>query len=405
MATNSDLLHKLIKGEIKLHELDEMIGEKKATEIRREFLEKTLNVRLKGISSSILNPEDCKPNIENMIGSVQVPLGIAGPVKIKGEHAKGDFYLPLATSEGALVASVSRGCKVINESGGASSIIMKDQQSRSILFKADSVKEVKKFRNWVKNNFSQLKEAGEKDEKFIGIKKINHYIVGLNIWLRIRAKTNDAMGMNMVTIAGKKIADYILENYNGGIEFLSETGNMCVDKKPSGLNLIQSRGKRVVASVEIPDEAIKKTLKTTSEKLVDLNYRKNLLGSAASFSLGYNAHFANMIAAMFIALGQDVAHTVDGSLGFTTVEKSDNGVNFSVTLTDLQVGTVGGGTSLKTQKEALNMLGVAGPATVPGDNAKKLAEIISTAVLAGEISLLGALCSKDLSIAHEKLNR
>lgn len=405
MATNSDLLNKLLEGEIKLHELDNLTTEKEATKLRIKFLEKKLNIKLDAIKNTVLNPEECKPNIENMIGAAQVPLGIAGPVKVNGEYASGSFYIPLATSEGALVASVSRGCKVINESQGADSVIVKDQQSRSILFKANSVKEVKKFGDWVKKNFSKLKKAGEAGEKFIEIERINHYILGLNIWLRLRARTNDAMGMNMVTIAGKKIADYVMENYQGEIEFISETGNMCVDKKPSALNLIQSRGKRVIASVNIPRGVIKDVLKTTPEKLVDMNYRKNLLGSAASASLGYNAHFANIIAAIFIATGQDVAHTVDGSLGFTTVEQNEKGVNFSITLTDLQVGTVGGGTSLKTQKQALAILNVAGPGSPPGNNSKRLAEIISVAVLAGEISLLGALCSKDLAKSHEKLNR
>ena len=189
----------------------------------------------------------------------------------------------------------------------------------------------------------------------------------------------------MVTIAGKKIADYVSKNYE--IEFVSESGNMCVDKKPGAMNLIESRGKRVIASVSIPEEVIESVLKTTSDNLADMNYRKNLLGSAASGSLGYNAHFANIIAAMFIATGQDAAHVVDGSLGFTTVEKNEGGVNFSVTLSSLQVGTVGGGTGLKTQKEALSIMGVAGPGNPPGANSKKLAEITAAAVLAGEMGV------------------
>ena len=404
MATNSDLFEKVVNDEIKFHELDKLVGEKKAAEIRLKVLEKKLNLELENIKSSILNPENCKPNIENMIGSAQVPLGIAGPVKVKGEFAEGDFYLPLSTTEGALVASVNRGCNVINKSGGAETVILKNEQTRSILFKVNSVKESKKFSDWVKNNFDELKKIGEKDEKFLSIKGIEIYVVGLNIWLRIKGDTNDAMGMNMVTIAGKKIADHITQNYDN-VTFISETGNLCVDKKPSAMNLINSRGKRVIASVNIQKNIIEQVLRTTPEKLIEMNYRKNLLGSAAAGALAFNAHFANIIAAMFIATGQDVAHTVNGSLGFTTVESSDKGVNFSITLTDLHVGTVGGGTGLKTQKECLNIVGVAGPGNPPGNNSKKLAEIVATAVLAGEISLLGALCSKDLSKAHQNLNR
>jgi hydroxymethylglutaryl-CoA reductase (NADPH) len=407
MATNSKLsdeklVEEVLKNKIKFYELDKFTDV--PDKIRLKVIEKRLGVSLENIEKSIISSVDCKANIENMIGSTQIPLGLAGPVMINGENAKGSFYLPLATTEGALVASVNRGCSVINKSGGAYSIILKNEQTRSILFKADSIIEAKKFSDWVENNFPELKNAGEMDEKFIEIKKIERYIIGLNIWLRIRANTNDAMGMNMVTIAGKKIADYVFDNYKN-IEFISETGNLCTDKKASAMNLINTRGKKVIASVDIPESVIKDILKTSSEKLIDLNYRKNLLGSAASSSLGFNAHFANIIAAMFAALGQDLAHVVDGSLGFTTVEKNKNGINFSVTLSDLQVGTIGGGTGLKTQKECLSILGVFGPGNPPGSNSRKLAEIISVGVLAGEISLLAALCTKDLSKAHQKHNR
>ena len=204
------------------------------------------------------------------------------------------------------------------------------------------------------------------------------------------------MGMNMVTIAGKKIADYILNNFSD-VKFVSESGNLCVDKKPSSMNLINSRGKKVIASVNISNGVINKILKTTANELVDLNYRKNLLGSAASGSIGYNAHFANIIAAIYIATGQDPAHTVSGSIGFTTVEKIRNGVNFSVTLPSIQVATIGGGTSLPTQKEALSIMNV--------ETSVELSRVVASAVLAGEISLLGALCSKELTSAHEKHNR
>lgn len=382
MVTNSNKLHEM--------QLDE-----------RQNIFSNIN----SIKKTVLDENITRPNIENFIGAIQVPLGIAGPISVNGDYAKGSFYLPLATTEGALVASVSRGCKVINESGGANVLILKNEQTRSILFKVKSVKEIKRFENWINENFEELKNVAEKDDKFLVLKKIDFYSVGYNIWLRLKADTADAMGMNMLTIAGKKIADYIVVNYNENIEFICESGNLCVDKKPSAMNLINGRGKKVTACVNISDETILKMLKTTSEKLIDLNYRKNLLGSASSGSLGFNAHFANIIAAIFIATGQDVAHTVDGSLGFTLVEKNDNGVNFSVTLPDLQVATVGGGTSLSTQIEALSILGVEGSGNPPGNNSKKLAEIIACAVLAGEISLLGALCSKELSKAHKELNR
>ncbi|NTV24407.1 MAG: 3-hydroxy-3-methylglutaryl-CoA reductase, partial [Nanoarchaeota archaeon] len=186
---------------------------------------------------------------------------------------------------------------------------------------------------------------------------------------------------------------------------ISESGNMCVDKKPSAMGLIESRGRRVIASASLKEKVIKDILKTDSESIVDMCYRKNLLGSAAAGSLGYNAHFANIIAALFIATGQDAAHTVDGSLGFTLAEKTKEGLELTVTLTSLHVGTVGGGTSLPTQKECLSLLGVAGPSKKPGANARTLSEIAASAVLAGELSLLAALCSKDLAKAHLTHNR
>ena len=399
-----EILQKLFSREIKIRQVGNFLEEKSAAKVRLKFLETELETKFECIKSYTLDPGSCRANIENMVGAVQVPVGVAGPVKVDGEFAAGSFYLPVATTEGTLVASINRGCSVINKSGGAQTIVLKNAQSRSILFKADSVKDVKSFCVWVNDNFDQLKSAGQKDEPFLKIEAVEARVTGLNVWLDLRANTSDAMGMNMITIAGKQIAEYITEKYPK-IKFISESGNMCVDKKPSAMNLINGRGKKVIASVDIKDDVIKKMLKTTPDDLVDLNYRKNLLGSAAAGALGYNAHFANIVAAMFIATGQDVAHVVDGSHGFTTVEKIPGCINFSVTITDLQVATVGGGTGLASQKECLSMLGVAGPGKIPGTNSLKLAEIISAGVLAGEISLLAALCSQDLSKAHKALNR
>mgnify|MGYP003964043295 FL=1 len=393
--TNEEIITKILNKEIKLRHLS-ILGEKRATEIRLKFLEKKLNSEFTNINLSILNPEKCKPNIENMVGSTQIPLGIAGPILINFENKSKEYYLPLATTEGALVASVNRGCSVINKSGGCETILLKNFQTRSILFKVKSINKIKKFLFFVNENLDELKKIGNSTDKFIELLDIEPYVVGLNIWLRIKANTNDAMGMNMVTIAGKKIADYILNNFSD-VKFVSESGNLCVDKKPSSMNLINSRGKKVIASVNISNGVINKILKTTANELVDLNYRKNLLGSAASGSIGYNAHFANIIAAIYIATGQDPAHTVSGSIGFTTVEKIRNGVNFSVTLPSIQVATIGGGTSLPTQKEALSIMNV--------DTSVELSRVVASAVLAGEISLLGALCSKELTSAHEKHNR
>ena len=263
--SDEEIIKQLIDNKLKIRELSEL-GEKKASELRRKFLEKKFNINLESLESVKTDPEKCKSNIENMVGTVKIPLGIAGPVKIKGEYANNEYFLPLATTEGALVASVNRGCLVINKSDGCETLILKNFQTRSILFKAKNLGQVKEFLEWIKRNNSRLIEIGNSTDEHISILEVVPYVTGLNIWLRIKADTEDAMGMNMVTIAGKKIADYIIKNYN--IEFISESGNMCVDKKPSALNFIEGRGKKVIAFVEIPENIIKDVLKTTSEKFL-----------------------------------------------------------------------------------------------------------------------------------------
>jgi len=211
------------------------------------------------------------------------------------------------------------------------------------------------------------------------------------------------MGMNMITIATDAAVDLILSEND--VELVALSGNMCSDKKPAAINAILGRGKTVSADVFVTKETISGILKTTPEKMAEVNYRKNLLGSARAGSLGFNAHAVNITAAMFIACGQDAAHVVEASNAITTMELTDGGLYCSVTLPSLNVGTVGGGTRISTQQECLNMLGVAGAVENPGTNAKKLAEIIAAAVLAGEISLVGALAARHLAKAHATLGR
>ncbi len=392
--SDEEILKKISNKEIKLRSLSSL-GEKRAASLRLKYLEKALGIQLSNISLSVIDPEKSKANIENMIGGAQLPIGIAGPVKIKGEYVKGEYHLPLATTEGALVASVNRGCSAINKAGGCSTIILSSSQTRSVLFRADTLEKVKGFLGWLENNKQELKKIGDSTDRFIKIQDIEPHVLGYNLWLRVKADTEDAMGMNMVTVASKKIADRVASEFD--IEFVSESGNMCVDKKPSSMNLINSRGKKIIASVNIHEDVIRNVLKTEPKKIADMNYRKNLLGSAASGSLGFNAHFANIVAAFYIATGQDPAHVVSGSMGFTTAEVVGKELQVTVTLPSVQVATVGGGTSLPTQKEAISI--------TRAKSSKELGEILAAAVLAGEISLLGALCSKDLAGAHLKHNR
>lgn len=372
----------------------------KNIEGRRNFIEKNNKIKLPaiGVYHSDLEKAQSK-NCENMIGSAQVPMGVAGPVLIDGEFAKGKYYLPLATTEGALVASVSRGCKAIRESGGATVAVEEVGATRGSVFKTSGINESLKFKKWLDDNFKALKDITLKTSQHIKLTKLGARILSREVFVRFYFGTSEAMGMNMATIAASQIAQFIKNKT--GINCTSVAGNFDIDKKPAWLNFISGRGKRVWAEAMLAEEIIKETLKTTSGDIYKVWMSKCMLGSAMSGSLGFNAHFANIIAALFIATGQDVAQSVEGSLGITTTEIVNKGLYISVYLPDLMVGTVGGGTDLPTQKEALSILGITGEK----GSSLMLAEITAAALLAGEISLLSSLAQGSLSSAHQKLAR
>ncbi len=403
-----ELVEKVMKGEIKIHELDKLLGSSNlATLVRRRFIERKIGSQLPSLASTIIDfDEVVGKNIENPIGAVQIPVGIIGPLKINGEYAKGEFYVPLATTEGALVASISRGAKAITLSGGAKTRIIYDGMTRAPLIWTPSVEEALRLVEWVRNHFGDIKSVAESTTRHGKLVDIRPYIAGNNVWLRFIYTTGDAMGMNMATIATDKACSYIEEKYPGTIKCLALSGNMCVDKKPALINMLEGRGKTVVAEAVIPHDIALKVLKAEPQLIHDINTRKNLLGSARAGAIAYNAHFANIITAIFIATGQDVAQVVESSMGYTWTEITNNGdLYVSVTLPSLEVGTVGGGTRLPTQREALRILGVEGGGNPPGTNAKKFAEIIAATVLAGELNLLAALASRQLARAHEALGR
>ncbi|MCD4740090.1 hydroxymethylglutaryl-CoA reductase [archaeon] len=373
---------------------------KEAVEQRRTHIEKLTNTKLEHTSKHSINEEDAsKKSIENMIGATQIPLGIAGPLKVNNK----EYLLPLATTEGALVASISRGCKTINLSDGSIATLLENKMTRAPIFSCDTAAKAKAMTEWVKEHFDELKKLMEKESPFLKLNTIKPWIIGRNIYLRFECFTSDAMGMNMITI-GIEPACKKIEQATGA-RWIATSGNMCIDKKPSALNLIEGRGRKVIAECLLKTSVIKEVLHVEPEQLVEANYKKNLLGSAQAASYGFNAQFANVIAAMYIATGQDPAQVVSGSMGFTLVEQEPEGLHFSVTLPCLQVATVGGGTQRETQQEALDVLGLKGSGTPPGSNADKLAEVIASAVLAGEISLLAALASRQLGSAHADLGR
>ncbi|MCX9009852.1 MAG: hydroxymethylglutaryl-CoA reductase (NADPH) [Candidatus Methanoperedens sp.] len=401
---NNELLEKLKAGRVHLHEIGDAQNASVAVEHRRAAISELTGVGFRHISHFSFDAEDAaKRNIENMIGAVHVPLGVAGPLRVNGDYASGDYYIPLATTEGALVASADRGCSVITACGGANVRIFRDEMTRAPVFKTKDVAGAKRLTEWVKENFQRLKERAEETTRFGKLLSVEPFVAGRSVYLRFAYDTADAMGMNMVTIATDAAVDLVLSEND--VELVALSGNMCTDKKPAAMNIIMGRGKTVSADVILGEEIIQEKLHTTPERMAEVNYRKNLLGSARAGSLGFNAHAANIAAAMFIACGQDAAHVVEASNAMTTMELTEEGLYCSVTLPSLAVGTVGGGTRIGTQQECLAMLGAAGAGNPPGTNAKKLGEIIAAAILAGEISLIGALAARHLAKAHAALGR
>lgn len=402
MVDEREIINKIKKGEIKLREIEKYTDNiDEAVTIRRRFIEEVSNSKIEHLSNySIDMGAASKKNIEQPIGAIQIPVGIAGPLKVKGDYAKGEFYIPLATTEGALLASVNRGCSIIAEAGGVTTKIIDDKMTRAPVIKAKSVSEALEIKAWIERNFKELKKAAEVTTRHGKLIKIDPIlVVGRYVYPRFVFTTGDSMGMNMVTIATE--AALSLLTHKTGAHIVALSGNVCVDKKPSSLNLVEGRGKSFVAEIVIPKEIVERKLKSTAEAIVEVNTSKNLIGSAISGSMGFNAQYANMIGAMFLATGQDEAHIVEGSIGITTASEEENGdLYFSVTLPDVPVATVGGGTSIDTARECLEIMDCYG-----NEKVHKFAEIVAGTVLAGELSLMGALAAGHLARAHKELGR
>jgi hydroxymethylglutaryl-CoA reductase (NADPH) len=371
---------------------------------RRLFIEKQTGANLSFVSGFSFTEEQVKNrNIENLIGGVQIPLGVSAPLKINGQFAKDEYYLPLATTEGALVASVSRGAKAITLAGGASVIVENVGVTRGPVFETASVNQAKEFTTWLDSHFLNLRNESRKTSCHINLLKIESKIVGKLVYCRFSFDTKDAMGMNMATKASDLMIRFIEQNTK--IKCISIAGNYDVDKKPSFLNFIEGRGKKVNAEVLISEKIVTAVLKTTPDKIHDVCIKKCLIGSILSGSLGFNSHFANIISAIFAATGQDLAHVTEGSLGLTTTKLEGKNLYINIYMPNLMVGVVGGGTTLPSQKAALSVLGIPDPKLKEGEQVLKFAEIIGGAVLAGELSLLSALSAGQLAEAHERLGR
>lgn len=365
---------------------------------RLDAVEKLTETDLKALTDYTVDPELFSKNIENMIGMTQIPLAFAGPVMIDGDHAKGPFLVPLATTEGALVASVSRGMSVITASGGSMVKVFDDAMTRAPVFRVEGIDHSVKVIEWIYDHTQEIGEAVASTTSHGKLLDIETFPNGRSLHLRLSFSTGDAMGMNMATIASEAVCRLIEENT--GAVLVSVSGNMCTDKKPSAVNAIRGRGKYVIAEVKVPKDLAESKLHSTVQAIVETNTRKNLIGSAMAGSMGFNAHAANMLAAIYIATGQDPAHVVDGSLCMTVCEEVDGDLYMSVRLPAVEVGTVGGGTRLPSQSAALDMIGCRGEG-----NALKFSEIVAVTVLAGELSTIGAQAAGHLGKAHSELGR
>ncbi|MFC4544029.1 hydroxymethylglutaryl-CoA reductase (NADPH) [Halosolutus amylolyticus] len=408
MTDPQDLADRVREGDLRIHELEAHADADVAAEARRLFVEQETGTDLDAIGDYGFPAEVAESAIENMIGAAQVPMGVVGPVQVDGGAADGEHYLPLATTEGALLASVNRGLSVIRSAGGADARVTKNGMTRAPVFRVDGVAEAAETVEWVDDNTGALREAAESTTNHGELLGVEPYVVGDSVYLRFAYDTKDAMGMNMATIATEAACEVVERETPASLVAVS--GNLCSDKKPAAINAVEGRGRSVTADVVIPGEVVADRLHTTPEAIVEANTRKNLIGSAKAGSLGFNAHAANVVGAAFLATGQDEAQVVEGANAITTMDtrEGEDGTDdlyASVSLASLEVGTVGGGTKLPTQSEALEVLGLRGGGDPAGSNADALAEIIAVGALAGELSLLAALASNHLASAHEDLGR
>jgi hydroxymethylglutaryl-CoA reductase (NADPH) len=370
----------------------------KGLENRREVIGNNCDFLFQ--NKNFFSPEMLKGNIENYIGMSMIPTGIIGPVKVNGQNANGEFIVPLATSEGALVASYNRGAKACFEAGGVTSICIEEGVQRSPVFKFDDLKELSQFLNWVLEKESTFKGITLECSRFAKLKEMKATVEGNHLTLTFDYFTGDASGQNMVTFCTEAICNYILENTPIQPKLWFIEGNFSGDKKATSFSFSQTRGKKVTAEVVLSKEIVEQILLTTPTAMFNY-WLSSTIGVIQSGAIGAQGHYANGLAAIFIATGQDAACVSEASVGITRMEVTENGSLYaSVTLPNLIVGTVGGGTSLPTQKECLQMMDCYGQG-----KAKKFAEIIGAVLLAGELSIAAALSAGHFSSAHKKFGR
>ena len=366
---------------------------------RRDFVEQKTSTKLHHIGHYSIDPADTAGNIENFIGVAQVPMGLIGPLLVNGEHAQGEFYVPMATSEGTLIASYNRGARLLRESGGIKVTVVDDAMQRAPVFIFNDAREAREFGIWLEQNFDQIAAQAETTTSSGKLRNIEQYAAARMRYLRFNFTTGDAAGQNMVGKATFVACEWIMQTYPG-IQRYMLSGAMDTDKKHSQINTLHSRGKRVVAEVVIPNALLEKVMGVSAQTL----FKSRQITQVGSFMAGSSstgAHAANGIAAVFIATGQDAANVAESSSSIVYADIDDQGNYYlSITLPSLIVATYGGGTGLPTQQECLNMLGCNGAGKV-----HKLAEIIAATVLAGEVSLMSAVVAGDWVTSHDALGR
>lgn len=373
----------------------------KAIEARWDLLSVGLDTKEQLLDHQSLSQlELYQKNIENLIGTINIPVGLAGPLRINGLYAEGDYYIPLATTEAALVASYHRGAQVISEAGGCRAVILKEAIGRTPGFIFESVVEASRFANWAASKFDTFRVVAESTTNFGQCIKMDHMIEGNHVYLIFEFSTGDAAGQNMVTIATQEICNYIREHSPVQFKHSFVEANFSGDKKASAKSLMTVRGKKVCAEVVLPAKLVCSRFHTTPENM-EKYWRMAFVGGVLQGMIGSQGHVANGLTALYLATGQDVACVSESAVGITRFELTSNGDLYaSMTLPNVIVGTVGGGTGLPSQKACLEIMGLSG-----AGHAHALAEVCAGLVLAGELSIIGALTADDFTRAHHKRSR
>jgi hydroxymethylglutaryl-CoA reductase (NADPH) len=365
---------------------------------RRAWVEEKTGCQLSHVGACSIPSEEMRGNVENPVGAAQMPLGVAGPLVVRGRHARGSFYVPLATTEGALVRSYERGMAALARAGGATARVHEDENRVSPVFSFDDVGEAHDFARSLNEDFDQVRAEAEATTKHGRLLRLECHPVGREVIINFCYHTGDAQGMNMIVKATEAACRGILSRSRAR-RFQVFSGYSS-EKRAAGVLLAGGKGKRVVAGARVPAQVVKSYLHTTPERLAEM-WHRTVIGHVQANAVGYNGHYANGLAAIFIACGQDVANIVNSSVGITDFEATPEGDLYaSVTLPSLTVATVGGGTQLGTSRECLEMLGCAG-----AGRAAKFAEIVAATLLAGELSMGAAIASGEFVQAHETYGR